>query len=151
LSPGTSPPPVRIPIRPFLVLMRPLCHFLRACKRKIAGTDWMCKRVRSEPAGKFAIYHKPLLARRTQSCMRRRRLRCISPRGISIVGSRFASATDVTIQPFNVREAMTRPLFLRCFEVGTARLRTISSVLANHSFSSATRSAGSDMIRAPSA
>src|SRR6266496_2377033 len=27
LSPGTSPPPVRIPITPFLVLMRPLCCF----------------------------------------------------------------------------------------------------------------------------
>src|SRR4029450_6935841 len=34
LSPGTSPPPVRIPIRPFLVLMRALYRFLRACKRK---------------------------------------------------------------------------------------------------------------------
>src|SRR5882724_2690132 len=43
LSPGTSPPPVRIPIRPFLVLMRPLCRFLRACKRKIDVSDWMCK------------------------------------------------------------------------------------------------------------
>src|SRR5204862_3802585 len=49
LSPGTSPPPVRIPIRPFLVLMRPLCRFLRACKRKIDGSDWMCKRHRPEP------------------------------------------------------------------------------------------------------
>src|SRR6266853_5211157 len=53
LSPGTSPPPVRIPIRPFLVLMRPLCRFLRACKRKIDGSDWVCKRHRSEPPGKF--------------------------------------------------------------------------------------------------
>src|SRR5947209_10093141 len=39
LSPGTSPPPVRIPIRPFLVLMRPLCRFLRASKSKIDGSD----------------------------------------------------------------------------------------------------------------
>src|SRR4029453_4733215 len=46
LSPGTSPPPVRIPIAPFLVLMRPLCRFLRACKRKIDVSDWMCKRHR---------------------------------------------------------------------------------------------------------
>ena len=46
LSPGTSPPPVRIPITPFLVLMRPLCRFLRACKRKIDVSDWMCKRHR---------------------------------------------------------------------------------------------------------
>src|SRR6266496_6844385 len=50
LSPGTSPPPVRIPIRPFLVLMRPLCRFLRQCKRKIDGSDWMCKRHRSDEA-----------------------------------------------------------------------------------------------------
>src|SRR6266496_5108352 len=64
LSPGTSPPPVRIPITPLLVLMRPLCGFLRACKRKIHGTDSMCKRHRSEPAGKFVtIYHKPLTMR----------------------------------------------------------------------------------------
>src|SRR5438477_2583640 len=69
LSPGTSPPPVRIPIRPFLVLMRPLCRFLRVCKRKIDGSDWMCKRHRSEPTGKFvSLYHKPLLARRSQYC-----------------------------------------------------------------------------------
>src|SRR5206468_7643254 len=34
LSPGTSPPPVRIPITPLLVFMRPLCCFLRAFKRK---------------------------------------------------------------------------------------------------------------------
>src|SRR5512133_143373 len=53
LSPGTSPPPVRIPIAPFLVLMRPLCRFLRACKRKHDVSDWMCKRHRAEPAGKF--------------------------------------------------------------------------------------------------
>src|SRR5207237_10245236 len=53
LSPGTSPPPVRIPIRPFLVLMRPLCRFLRAYNRKIDGSDWMYKRHRSEPLGKF--------------------------------------------------------------------------------------------------
>jgi len=39
---------VRMPIRPFLVLMRPLCRFLRACKRKIDGSDWMCKRHRSD-------------------------------------------------------------------------------------------------------
>ena len=48
LSPGTSPPPVRIPIKPFLVLMRPLCPFLRASKRKIDASDWMCKRHRSD-------------------------------------------------------------------------------------------------------
>src|SRR5437899_2537085 len=61
LSPGTSPPPVRIPIRPFLVLMRPLCRFLRACKRKIDGSYWMCKRRRSEPrVSLLAIYHKRL-------------------------------------------------------------------------------------------
>src|SRR5213075_1865422 len=53
LSPGTSPPPVRIPIRPFLVLMRPLCRFLRPIKGKIDGSDWMYKRHRSEPAGKL--------------------------------------------------------------------------------------------------
>src|SRR5207244_5858563 len=69
LSPGTSPPPVRIPIRPFLVLMRPLCRFLRACKRKIDGSYWMCKRHRSEPrVSLLAIYRKPLTMHEPARC-----------------------------------------------------------------------------------
>src|SRR5439155_23220250 len=76
LSPGTSPPPVRIPIKPFLVLMRPPCRFLRASKRKIDGSDWMCKRHRSEPAGKFVtIYRKRLTMHELNNC-RGRRVAC---------------------------------------------------------------------------
>src|SRR5438094_4332122 len=91
LSPGTSPPPVRIPIRPFLVLMRPLCRFLRVCKRKIDGSDWMCKRHRLDGTV-FGVTNS----------------RC----NASPSSDRFFFAADVTIQPFNVREAMTRPHFL---------------------------------------
>src|SRR6266513_1960247 len=69
LCPGTSPPPVRIPIRPFLVLMRPLCRFLRRCKGKIDGSDSMCKRHRSEPAGSLlAVYRKPLTMHEAHCC-----------------------------------------------------------------------------------
>src|ERR1044071_251436 len=34
----------------FLGAHATLCGFLRVCKRKIDGSDWMCKRHRSEPA-----------------------------------------------------------------------------------------------------
>src|SRR6266550_7455679 len=69
LSPGTSPPPVRIPIRPFLVLMRPLSRFLRVCKRKIDGSDWMCKGIAQSPrVSLLAIYRKPLTMHEISSC-----------------------------------------------------------------------------------
>ena len=91
LSPGTSPPPVRIPITPFLVLKRPLCRFLRACKRKIDVSDWMCKRRRLDETV-FRVTNSQHHANP-------------SP-GRVFFRHRFNASTN------HVREAMTRPHFL---------------------------------------
>src|ERR1041384_6027352 len=63
LSPGTSPPPVRIPIRPFLVLMRPPLPFCSSLQKETRR-----KRLRvQEPSrqrtrvDRSTIYHKPLM------------------------------------------------------------------------------------------
>src|ERR1051325_5891755 len=63
LSPGTSLPPVRIPIRPFLVLMRPPLPFCSSLQKETRR-----KRLRvQEPSrqrtrvNRSTIYHKPLM------------------------------------------------------------------------------------------
>src|SRR5438067_3601329 len=48
LSPGTSPPPVRIPITPFLVLMRPLCRFNLYSQTRLQSTILFLRRHKPE-------------------------------------------------------------------------------------------------------
>src|SRR6266516_811152 len=63
LSPGTSPPPVRIPIRPFLVLMRPFVVFFEYAKGKSTEAIGCARGIAQSPrVSLLAIYRKPLLA-----------------------------------------------------------------------------------------
>src|SRR6266516_6778931 len=77
LSPGTSPPPVRIPIRPFLVLMRPFVVFFEQAKGKSTEAIGCARGIAQSPrVSLLAIYHKPLTMHEPARCRGGRRGGC---------------------------------------------------------------------------
>src|ERR1051325_7668155 len=63
LSPGTSPPPVRIPIRPFLVLMRPPLPFCSSLQKETLRQQLRVQEPSRQRTrvNRSTIYHKPLM------------------------------------------------------------------------------------------